>query len=119
MTTADIMKIVYPGRPPDSSLLIKTHISQMRQTLAQYGVTITSTLGPGARYVMSRKVHPLLEILIKERIRQKISRIDVAEQLQVSLQTLSSWEQGVRDPSIFMLQCYADRVGYKLKLEVK
>lgn len=53
VTSEQIKGAVYGGDPdggPESGNIVSVHISKMRPALAEVGVTIRSTRGPGATY---------------------------------------------------------------------
>ena len=65
------------------------------------------------------KMKPLINELIEERNRQKITQIELNERIGYTDSLGSRWECGDRSPSAFALFTWAEALGLELKLTPK
>lgn len=76
----------------------------------------------GARFVKSRpstSPDPIVRWLFDEIARQHVSYVVLADIVGVSEQTLHAWKSGRRSPSLFLLECVLNALGYTLSAAPK
>ncbi len=65
---------------------------------------------------MSIQYKSLVEQLVIERHKQKISQEQLASMIGVTNSLIHKWEQHKRIPSGFMLSCWVDSLGCKIEV---
>jgi transcriptional regulator with XRE-family HTH domain len=63
------------------------------------------------------RVDPVYVALKERRIEMNMSQLDLGSALGYSERTISSWETGVRDPTLNALRNWAQCLGKRIKLE--
>ena len=61
--------------------------------------------------------HPILREMTNKRVIAGIRQADLADKVGVSTQTLTLWERGRSQPTLFLLAAAIEALGGKLKVE--
>ena len=73
-------------------------------------------LGPRRPFAKSRPVHHFVPRLIEARIAQGLTTEKLAHRLGYSACSISLWERGLRVPTLFIMQDWAQSLGFEFSM---